>query len=105
MNSTVLPSQPIIDDRAKRDVRNDRTFAWVVGIAGVFVLVSLVAAAMSMLWGGRLAFEKFGLKFLWTDAWDPVNQVFGALVPIYGTLVTAFVAMLIAVPVSFGIAM
>jgi phosphate transport system permease protein len=71
----------------------------------VFVLVSLVAAALSMAWGGRLAFETFGFKFLWTDAWDPVNQQFGALVPIYGTLVTAFIAMLIAVPVSFGIAM
>ena len=58
-----------------------------------------------MFWGGRLAFETFGLEFLWTDAWDPVSQKFGALVPIYGTLVTAFIAMLIAVPVSFGIAM
>lgn len=105
MNATALPSQPITDDRASRDVRNDRTFAWVVGTAGVFVLVSLVAAALSMLWGGRLAFEKFGLQFLWTDAWDPVNQVFGALVPIYGTVVTAILAMIIAVPVSFGIAM
>jgi len=104
MNSIALPTAAI-DDRAARDVRNDRRFAWIVGIAGVFVLVSLVAAAFSMLWGGRLAFQTFGLKFLWTDAWDPVNQVFGALVPIYGTLVTAFVAMLIAVPVSFGIAM
>ena len=104
MNSIALPAD-IVDDRASRDVRNDRTFAWVVGIAGVFVLVSLVAAAMSMLWGGRAAFEKFGLKFLWTDAWDPVGQVFGALVPIYGTLVTALLAMAIAVPVSFGIAM
>ena len=105
MNSTVLPVQHATDDRSSRDVRNDRTFAWVVGTAGVFVLVSLVAAALSMLWGGRAAFEKFGLKFLWTDAWDPVNQVFGALVPIYGTVVTAILAMVIAVPVSFGIAM
>ncbi|BCT93285.1 phosphate transport system permease protein [Lysobacter helvus] len=94
-----------LDTRSSRDGRADRSFKWLVGIAGVFVLVSLVAAALSMLWGGRLAFETFGFKFLWTDAWDPVNQQFGALVPIYGTLVTAFIAMLIAVPVSFGIAM
>lgn len=58
-----------------------------------------------MLWGGREALQKFGIKFLWTDAWDPVAQNFGALVPIYGTLVTAFIALLIAVPISFGIAM
>ena len=87
-----------LDTRSTRDGRADRSFKWLVGIAGVFVLVSLVAAALSMLWGGRLAFETFGFKFLWTDAWDPVNQQFGALVPIYGTLVTAFIAMLIAVP-------
>lgn len=105
MNSIALPASDTHDARASKDVRNDRTFGWIVGAAGVFVLVSLAAAALSMLWGGRLAFEKFGLKFLWTDAWDPVNQVFGALVPIYGTIVTAVVAMLIAVPVSFGIAM
>ena len=105
MNSIALPAHDTHDARASKDVRNDRTFGWIVGAAGVFVLVSLAAAAFSMLWGGRLAFQHFGLKFLWTDAWDPVGQVFGALVPIYGTIVTAVVAMLIAVPVSFGIAM
>ena len=95
----------MIDARAARDASADRTFRWIVGTAGVFVLVSLVAAALSMFWGGRAAFEKFGPGFLWTDAWDPVGQQFGALVPIYGTVVTALLAMLIAVPVSFGIAM
>ena len=104
MSAIALPAAEI-DARASRDVRADTRFRWIVGSAGVFVLVSLVAAALSMLWGGRLAFQTFGLKFLWTDAWDPVGQNFGALVPIYGTVVTAFLAMLIAVPVSFGIAM
>jgi len=58
-----------------------------------------------MLWGGRAAFGKFGLGFLTSRTWDPVAQDFGALIPIYGTLVTALIAILIAVPVSFGIAM
>jgi phosphate transport system permease protein len=71
----------------------------------MFVLVGLGAAAFSMLWGGRAAFEKFGLGFLWSDTWDPVGQQFGALVSIYGTVVSALIAMIIAVPVSFGIAM
>ncbi len=57
-----------------------------------------------MLWGGRLAFSTFGFEFLWSSEWDAVNHKFGALVPIYGTLVTALIAMLIAVPVSFGVA-
>ena len=58
-----------------------------------------------MLWGGREAFSTFGWHFLISADWDAVNQKFGALVPIYGTVVTALIAMLIAVPVSFGIAL
>ncbi|WP_147651490.1 phosphate ABC transporter permease subunit PstC [Vulcaniibacterium gelatinicum] len=103
MNATALPAAE--DSRELRDARADRRFRRLVAAAGLFVLVSLAAAALSMLWGGRAAFEKFGIGFLWRDAWDPVQQDFGALVPIYGTVVTALIAMLIAVPVSFGIAM
>ncbi|HVQ34236.1 MAG TPA: phosphate ABC transporter permease subunit PstC, partial [Lysobacter sp.] len=67
MSALALPADEI-DARASRDVRADTRFRWIVGSAGVFVLVSLIAAAMSMFWGGRLAFQTFGLKFLWTDA-------------------------------------
>ncbi|MDQ3206715.1 MAG: phosphate ABC transporter permease subunit PstC [Pseudomonadota bacterium] len=101
VSTTTLPP-------SRRDVvdsRVDNGFRWLVTGAGILVLVSLGAAALSMLWGGRLALEKFGIAFLWRDAWDPVQQDFGALVPIYGTLVTSLIAMVIAVPVSFGIAM
>ena len=45
-----------------------------------------------------------GLSFLWLNDWDPVQQNYGAVVPIIGTLLTSFIALLIAVPVSFGIA-
>ena len=104
MNTTAL-GVPTSAARDTGDQRADRGFRWLVTAAGLFVLAALAAAALSMLWGGRLAFERFGVGFVWSNAWDPVNQVFGALVPIYGTLVTASIAMLIAVPVSFGIAM
>lgn len=103
MSSVALPA--IADERDRRDTRADTGFRWLVTAAGLFVLVSLAAAALSMLWGGREAFAKFGIAFLWTDQWDAVQQQFGALVPIYGTVVTAVIAMIIAVPVSFGIAM
>ena len=92
------------DLRTQRDARSDTAFRWVMATAGLFVLASLSGAALSMLWGGRLAFETFGFGFLWSSEWDAVNHRFGALVPIYGTLVTALIAMLIAVPISFGIA-
>lgn len=104
MNATTLPL-PAGETRDVKDARLDRGFRWLVTAAGILVLISLAAAALSMLWGGRHAFQKFGLSFLWSDAWDPVGQNFGALVPIYGTLVTAMIALIIAVPVSFGIAM
>ena len=58
-----------------------------------------------MAWGGRLAFKTFGLKFITSSDWDVPAAKFGALVPIYGTLVTSIIALIIAVPVSIGIAL
>jgi phosphate transport system permease protein len=74
-------------------------------MAAFFVLLSLGAAALSMLWGGIPAFAKFGFGFIYRSEWNPVQQDFGALVPIYGTIMTSLLAMLLAVPVSFGIAL
>jgi phosphate transport system permease protein len=91
--------------RNTRDARADGAFRWLVTAAGMFVLVALAGVALSMLWGGREAFSTFGFNFLFSTEWDAVHHQFGALVPIYGTLVTALIAMLIAVPVSFGIAL
>src|SRR4051812_13203503 len=90
---------------AARDAFVDRVFKGIFASAGWFVLIALIATAVSMLWGGREAFATFGWSFLFSSDWDAVNHKFGALVPIYGTLVTALIAMLIAVPVSFGIAL
>ena len=83
---------------------NDRVFRWVLLATVGFVLLALACAALSMLWGGRAALQLSGLDFFFTADWNPVENRYGALVPIHGTLVTAFIAMLIAVPVSFGIA-
>jgi phosphate transport system permease protein len=70
-----------------------------------FLVFSLLAAILvSLLLGSKLSLEKFGLGFLWNAEWDPVQEDFGALVPIAGTLVTSAIALAIAIPVSFGIA-
>ncbi len=90
--------------RGRSRAGGDRVFRILVAGAAGFVLVSLVAIALSMLWGGIPAFRKFGIAFLWTSVWDPVARNFGAFVPIYGTLVTSLLAMLLAIPVSFGVA-
>jgi phosphate transport system permease protein len=83
----------------------DRLFQLVTTGSAWFVLVVLGAAAASMAWGGRLAFETFGLSFVTGRDWDAVASKFGALVPIYGTVVTSLLALVIAVPVSIGIAL
>jgi phosphate transport system permease protein len=71
-----------------------------------FLVFSLLAAILvSLLIGSALSIEKFGAAFLFHDNWDPVQEDFGALVPIFGTLVTSGIAMAIAIPVSFGIAL
>lgn len=69
------------------------------------VLAVLVAILTSLVIGGWQSITTFGFSFLTTVAWNPVTGEFGALVPIYGTLVTSFIALLIAIPVSFGIAL
>jgi phosphate transport system permease protein len=104
--ANALPAS-VVDAKRRnaRDARADGLFRWIVAAAGFFVLLALTGAAVSMLWGGREAFSTFGFGFLFSTDWDAVNHKFGALVPIYGTLVTALIAMVIAVPVSFGIAL
>jgi phosphate transport system permease protein len=92
------------DKRAARDHRHDAWFRRTMLGAALLVLLLLASIAGSTLWGGALAFKTFGFEFLTSTEWDVVNGKFGALVPIYGTLVTSFLALLIAVPVSFGIA-
>ena len=71
-----------------------------------FAVFSLLAAILvSLLAGGSLAMHRFGVGFLWSAEWDPVQEDFGALVPIAGTLATSAIALAIAIPVSFGIAL
>ncbi|WP_374381853.1 phosphate ABC transporter permease subunit PstC [Thermomonas sp.] len=86
------------------DARADRRFRWILTATALFVLLTLAGAALSMLWGGRSVLAHEGLDFFLSSDWNPVEDKYGALVPIYGTIVTAVIAMLIAVPVSFGIA-
>ena len=82
----------------------DKVFEWLCRSAGIFVLILLGAIIVELFIGALPAFRAFGLAFAWTELWDPVTEEFGALVPIYGTVVTSILALLLAVPVAFGIA-
>jgi phosphate transport system permease protein len=82
----------------------DPIFAVVATLSGVFVLVLMGSLILSLFIGGLPAFRRFGAGFLFSASWDPVHEVFGAAVSVYGTLLTAVLALAFAVPISFGIA-
>jgi phosphate transport system permease protein len=73
--------------------------------AAILTLALLAGIILSLVIGAWPSIREFGLPFLWTAEWDPVQEKFGGLVMIYGTLMTSLIALVIAVPVSFGIAL
>jgi phosphate transport system permease protein len=83
----------------------DIFFGYLAKGAALITLSLLAGILFSLVWGAWPAFEKFGLGFLTTAVWDPPQEQLGGLVMIYGTLATSIIALVIAVPVSFGIAM
>jgi phosphate transport system permease protein len=82
----------------------DPIFAVLANASGIFVLLLLGSLILSLFIGGLPAFRRYGIGFLTSTEWDPVHEVFGAAVSVYGTLLTAVLALLFAVPISFGIA-
>ncbi len=90
--------------RLKRQAVFDLLFRNLTRVTAFGVLVLLAAIIVSLVVGSMPAIHAFGLGFLSSSDWDPVNDKFGALIPIIGTLVTSSIALLIAIPVSFGIA-
>ena len=82
----------------------DVLFASATRTCALLVLFIIIGIIVSLFMGAWPALEKFGFSFLISAEWNPVTEQFGALVAIYGTLVTSVIAMLIGVPVSFGIA-
>jgi phosphate transport system permease protein len=83
----------------------DTLFAALARGAALLTLALLLGIIASLVVGAWPAIKEYGLSFLWRTEWDPVQDQYGGLVMIYGTLMTSFIALLIAVPVSFGIAM
>ena len=88
----------------RRQRWNDSVFRLLTKASAIVVLLILGGVMLSLLIGSWPALRQFGFGFLTTEVWNPVTQQFGALAPVYGTLITAAIAMLIGVPVSLGIA-
>jgi phosphate transport system permease protein len=90
---------------ARRSAVPDIAFRALTVIFALVVLLLLGGVLATLIAGALPALAAFGPGFLVTDAWNPVTEKFGALAPVYGTLVTSAIAMLIAIPVAFGIAL
>jgi len=83
----------------------DRVFGWLARGAALLVLALLAGIAASLVLGAWPAMQEYGPGFLASSAWDPVQHDYGALAMICGTLASALLALLMAVPLSFGIAL
>jgi phosphate transport system permease protein len=109
MASTLQPAPaahapPEADPALRRRSPGDLVFRGLLTIAAVIVPVLLVFLVYELWIGSRMAIGEFGLGFIGSSAWDPVTGKFGAFPLIFGTLLSSFIALVIAVPLSLGVA-
>jgi phosphate transport system permease protein len=97
--------KPSTDGLLKRGVLLDLIFHNITRLFAFLVFALLAGIIVSLIIGSMPSIRAFGFGFLVSAEWNPVTEKFGALVPIVGTLSTSFIALLIAIPVSFGIAL
>jgi phosphate transport system permease protein len=100
MSSVVLPYKL----QLRREARSEHVFHFMTLAAAFLVLALLGGVLVALFYGGWPALRQFKFGFLTSSVWNPVTEQFGALAPLYGTAITSLVAMLIAVPLAFGIA-
>jgi phosphate transport system permease protein len=98
--STSRPPQ-----RIEHSATPDLVFCWLTRSVAAFTFILLAAIIVSLMVAAWPSISKFGASFLWSTNWDPPAEQFGALVSIWGTISTSIIALVIAVPLSFGIAM
>lgn len=111
MTHITIPDVPVAQapvlDRAKAlrgFIALDRVFHGLTLSAAIAVLLLLGGVILSLVEGSMLSIKTFGFDFFTSQSWNPVTEKFGAMAPVYGTIITAFIAMLIAVPIGLGIA-
>jgi phosphate transport system permease protein len=105
MTSTAYDAAPEGDLRRSGIRLGDLLFKGIAVVAALAATVLLGLIAWKIFDLAWPAIEEFGLSFIWTEAWDPVTQQFGALIFVYGTIVTSVVALLLATPLSIAIAL
>lgn len=100
-NSETIP-EPLLTAGSSRVA--DGIFHFAMLACGLCVLALVGLIVYELISGSRLSWHAFGLKFFFRSEWDPVNEQFGALPFVYGTLLSSFLALLIAVPLAIGVA-
>ncbi len=103
--SAMNNAQPDTAVPVRRSQIRDVVFYNIVRGIALLTLLILLGIIASLIVSSWPSIQKFGFSFIWTTDWNPPAEKFGALIPIYGTLVTSVIALFIAVPVSFGIAL
>jgi len=98
------PSRPRVPASLQGVAYGDRAFKVLLTIAAAAIPILLGSLVFELWQGSRLAMSKFGLDFFRTSVWDPVAEQFGAFPLIFGTVLSSFLALLIAVPLSLGVA-
>jgi phosphate transport system permease protein len=100
MSATTIPYFP----QLKREARAEWVFRSLTVASAALVLILLAGVLIALCYGGWPALKAFKFGFLTREIWNPVTDQFGALAALYGTVITSLIAMLIAVPLAFGIA-
>ncbi len=103
--SAVTAAERLGHGRRLRDWFGDRVLLGVTGLASLAAIAVMVAIVLKVFGESKLAYDKFGIAFLWGRVWDANVDVYGALPFIYGTAVTSLMALVIAVPLAIAIAL
>ena len=104
MNAEATIDNPISDSALSRNRMRDTVLHAITRTAAIGVLIMLSGVIITLIHGSLPALDQFGFSFLHTESWNPVKEDFGAAAPIYGTVISSLIAMVIGVPISIGIA-
>ncbi|MFH7027798.1 MAG: phosphate ABC transporter permease subunit PstC [Heteroscytonema crispum UTEX LB 1556] len=104
MSTQAQNLNPTVKPRSEVDKSLDRGFIWLTRIFALAVAGTLLWIAFQVAVGSLPAIQKFGATFLVTSAWNPVNNQYGVLPQVYGTLMSSFIGLLLAVPIGVGTA-
>ena len=94
----------MISKQLPNHLNGEKTFEGLLNGAGILLILVVCAILATLVWQSIPALQELGLKFYWTTTWDPVNNVFGALPFLLGTLITSFTALIISIPFSLAVA-